>query len=494
MVAMGLGVILLRPITSNTQRVAFVAVVITTLAGCMSLIPPYEAPAQPVPHVYPVEDKKMGATYLRVQGLPWRDYFTDPTLQRLIESALTNNRNLRKAALQVDEARAVFSIQRADRFPSINLGGQGIRAGVPADLSFSKQPGIFNAYIADVGINSWELDLWGRVRSLESSALEKWLATGAAQQAVRVALIAQVADGYLGLRKLDEQLDIAQQAVSSRETSYKIMRRRYEVGSSSKLELTEAQTLLNQAQALEARLAQNRATQLHALTELVGSDIGVLRPMPQNEASELAPVQPGLPSELLTNRPDILAAERRLRAANADIGAARAAFFPQITLTGNLGTASIELSRLFAPGSLAWVFMPSISLPIFDGGRRSANLDLAQVRRNIAVANYEQTIQTAFREVSDALAAQHWLSEQLEIQRAALAAQKERARLAQLRYDNGSAAYLEVLDAQRDLLETEQQLVQVRYALLSSRVALYAALGGDAALSAEPTPQPSNQQ
>lgn len=493
MIARWVGVFLLRPVTSNTHRLAILALPLAALFGCMSLAPPYEAPAQPVPNDYAVEDKKTSSSDLRVQGLPWRDYFTDPTLQRLIESALTNNRNLRKAALQVDEARAVFAIQRADRFPSINLGAQSIRAGVPADLSLSKEPGIFNAYIADVGISSWELDLWGRVRSLESSALGKWLATGAAQQAVRLALIAQVADGYLGLRELDERLDIAQLSVSSREASYQIMRRRYEVGSSSKLELTEAQTLLNQAQALQTRLARNRATQLHALTLLVGSDIGALPPMPQNVAPELAEVQPGLPSELLTNRPDILAAEHRLRAANADIGAARAAFLPQITLTGNLGTASIELSRLFAPGSLAWVFMPSISLPIFDGGRRSANLDLAKVRRNIAVANYEQTIQTAFREVSDALAAQRWLSEQLEIQQAAFAAQTERARLAQRRYDNGSAAYLEVLDAQRDLLETEQELVQVRRALLSSRVALYAALGGDADLSAGPTPQPSNE-
>ncbi|THF61700.1 efflux transporter outer membrane subunit [Pseudothauera rhizosphaerae] len=458
-----------------------------SLAGCVSLAPQHETPPLPVPNTYPADGRTSVASAVNAHGLPWNEYFTDPALQRLIEAALANNRDLRTAALRVDEARAAFRIQRADRFPGIDVGAQGARARTPGDLNVSGDSVVGGEYRAEVGLSTWELDLWGRVRSLETSALQAWLATDAARQAVRVALIAQVADGYLGLRELDERVAIARQTVASREESYRIFRRRFEVGATSKLELVQVQTLLTQAQSLHAQLAQARASQFHALVQLVGNDLGPLPQAPLTETAALADLQPGLPSELLANRPDILSAEHRLRAAHADIGAARAAFFPRIALTGTWGTASAELDGLFDSGSRAWTFVPTLSLPLFDGGRRRAGLDLAEVRRDIAVAGYEQTIQTAFREVADALSARRWLAEQLDIQRVALDAQAERARLAQLRYDNGSAAYLEVLDAQRDLLDAAQQLVQVRRTLLSSRVALYAALGGGAGLPPAPS-------
>jgi len=459
-------------------RTATLALSAVALTGCMSLAPAPNTPPLPAPKVWPshLESSTDGA---HAGELAWQAYFTDPLLQRLIETALENNRDLRLAALRVEEASAAFRIQRSDRFPAVGVGAQGGRARVPGDLNMSGRSHVGGEYRAEVGLSTWELDLWGRVRNLEDAALQTWLATDAARRAVHLALIAQVADGYLGLREIDERVAIARKTVTTREESYRIFRRRVEVGSTSTLDLTQVQTLLNQAQALLTQLEQARATQLHALALLVGADPGSLPAKALfDETTVLAELRAGLPSELLVSRPDIISAEHQLRAGDANIGAARAAFLPRIALTGSFGTASSDLNGLFDSGSRAWTFMPTLSMPIFDGGRRRANLELSEVRRDIAVAGYEKTIQTAFREVADALSAKYWLAEQLTIQGANLETQSERARLAQLRYDNGSAAFLEVLDAQRDLLGAQQQLVQARRALLSSQVALYAALGG----------------
>ncbi|MBN9324985.1 MAG: efflux transporter outer membrane subunit, partial [Delftia acidovorans] len=374
-------------------------------------------------------------------GLPWREYFTDPALRQLIATALEHNRDLRVAALRAEEARAAFQIQRSELFPAIGVGGQAARARVPGDLNLSGRSVVSGEYRAEVGFSSWELDLWGRVRSLKDAALQTWLASDAGRHAVQTALIAQVADGYLGLRELDERVAIARETLATRQESFRIFTRREAVGASSRLQLAQVQTLLTQAQALLAQLELARAQQLHALAQLVGAHPGPLpAAAPFDDALVLAELRPGLPSELLTARPDIAAAEHQLRAARAQIGAARAAFFPRIALTARWGTASAELVGLF------------------DGGRRRANLELGEIRSDMAVAQYEKAIQTAFREVADGLAARRWLSEQITVQRTAVQAQAERARLAQLRYDNGSAAYLEVLDAQRDLLAARQQL------------------------------------
>ncbi|MEG1328412.1 MAG: efflux transporter outer membrane subunit, partial [Janthinobacterium sp.] len=322
------------------------------------------------------------------------------------------------------------------------------------------------------------------VRSLKDSALQTLLASDEARRAVGVALVAQVANGYLGLRELDERVELARATVDSRAESLRIFTRRFEVGSISKLDLTQVETLLSQALSLSAQLEQARAVQAHALAQLVGGPVdlapvaGEVRRF--DDASVLQPLHAGLPSALLTQRPDLVAAEHQLRAAQANIGAARAAFFPTISLTAAYGTASAELSGLFDSGSGAWNFAPRLVLPIFDAGRIRANMDLAEVRRDVAVANYEKSVQGAFREVADALSNRRWLALQVDIGKTTLAAQSERARLAKLRYDNGAAPYLEVLDAQRDLLTVEQQLVQTRRALLSSQVSLYAALGGGA--------------
>ncbi|WP_038498545.1 efflux transporter outer membrane subunit [Janthinobacterium agaricidamnosum] len=455
------------------------------LGACTSMAPPYQAPALPVAAAYPETDPAAGARPASAIG--WRDYFADPLLQELIVQALRHNRDLRIAALRIQEARAAYGIQRAEQFPTVGLGAEGNRSRVPGDLNVTGQPLVASQYQAGLSVSAWELDFWGRVRSLKDSALENLLASDEARRAVGVALVAQVADGYLALRELDERVALARRTVDSRAESYRIFKRRFEVGSISKLDLTQVETLLTQAQSLGAQLEQARAARAHALVQLVGAPLPLVPETRRfDDASVLREVRAGLPSDLLAVRPDIAAAEHQLRAAQANIGAARAAFFPRITLTGSYGSASAELHGLFDAGSGAWSVIPRLSVPIFDAGRNRAGLDLAVARRDVAVANYEKSVQNAFREVSDALSGRRWLAEQVRIQKTTLAAQTERARLAKLRYDNGAAPYLEVLDAQRDLLNVEQALVQTRRALLSSQVSLYAALGGGALDAAAP--------
>lgn len=469
-----------RPFPATiTVRFAPAALLALLVSGCVSLAPDYDRPALPVPATYAPEDAGAAAPATAAAEIAWRSYFPDPVLQGLISTALDNNRDLRNALLRVEEARALYGIQRADQFPTIGVQADGSRARVPGDLNFTGQPQVSSQYQVGVGMASWELDFWGRVRNLKDAALQNYLASDAAARAATLSLIAEVADSYLSLRELDERLALTRETIASREESLRIFRRRYEVGSISKLDLTQVETLWQQAKALGADLEQARAEQAHALELLVGAPLDLPRLPPRlDDDAVMRDLPPGLPSELLVNRPDIVAAEHRLKASNANIGAARAAFLPSITLTGAFGTASAELDGLFSGGSRAWNFAPSISLPIFDAGRRSATVDLAEARRDQAVSSYEQTIQVAFKDVSDALSARRWLAEQVEVLRATVAAQSERARLAQLRYDHGASPYLEVLDAQRDLLAAQQKLAQTRRALLSSRVRLYAALGG----------------
>ena len=457
------------------------AALMALTTGC-NFAPEYTRPDQPVANKYPADAPAPAPAKTDARtaaDIAWRDFFTDPQLQTVIEQALEHNRDLRIAVLRVLEARAAFQIRRADQFPTLGANAGAFRVDIPDSLSPTGSSRIASIYDVGASVAAWELDFWGRVSNLKGAALEQFLATDAGRRAVTVSLVAQVANGYLSLRELDERIVIARETIRTREESFRIFTRRFQVGTTTRLDVAQVETLLTQAQTLGAQLEQARAAQAHALTMLVGTQPARLSERSNLNDNALLPDLPvGLPSDLLQQRPDIVAAEHRLKSAHANIGAARAAFFPNITLTGFFGSASAELNGLFEGGSTTWVFMPQLVLPIFDGGRREANLDLAQVRRDAAVADYERTIQGAFREVADALSAQHWLAQQLAIQRRALAAQQERARLAQMRYDRGTATYLEVLDAQRDLLSTEQSVVQLRRALMSSRVSLYAALGG----------------
>ena len=448
------------------------------LVGC-SLAPPYEQPAPPLAQTFNVAGLALPPASLALNQLGWSQFFGDARLLELLTLAMENNRSLRVAMQRVEEARAVYGIQRADQLPSISAGAMGNRSRVPADLSITGRTLISSQYQATLNLSTWELDFWGRVRNLKDAALESYLASEEAKRAIQISLVAQVSNTYLLERELDERLATARQALASREESYRIMKRRYEVGSASKLDATQSEILLNQTRSELTMLERQREQSHNALTLLVGIPQATQScPLSQIEAGFAHDIAPGLPSDLLLNRPDVLAAEHRLKATHANIGAARAAFFPRIALTGSLGSASSELEGVFGAGSGVWSFIPSLSLPIFDAGRNQANLDLTEARRNVAVADYEQTVQGAFREVADALADRRWIARQVDVQQATVATQIERTRLAHLRYQSGAASYLEVLDAERDRFAAEQALVQTRRALLASTVNLYAALGG----------------
>lgn len=483
---------LLKSIKSLSQKCLFCYLSLF-LSGC-SFIPVYERPPLPTAETYPGEECIQNCSNIR--QLCWQDFFTDPALQELIVLGLENNRDLRIAIGRIYEAKALYGHSWADLFPTVNGIAPGLRTRFPGDLlsstfsAFSppptpgtpsppSNPPIFlSAYLAALS-TTWEIDFWGRIRSLNEAALEEYLATEEAEHATFISLIGQIANTYLMERELNELVSIAQKTVESRQKSYHLMRRRFEEGSSSKYEVIQAETLLQQALADLTVLERRRELNWNAMTLLVGTPV-----IPDNSLlAQIEPyfikeICPGLPSELLYNRPDVLAAEHRLMAAYANIGAARAAFFPTISLTGAYGSASSELKNLFHPGSKFWAYLPSITVPIFDWGRNLSDLGFAKARQNIAVSEYERTIQVAFREVADALSERTWLAKQSFIQTDALAAQSERARLAWIRYEHGTSPYLEFLDAERDRFSAEQNLVQTRRAFLASGVNLFTALGG----------------
>lgn len=453
------------------------------LTGCVSLAPHYTRPDMPVPDSYLRDDAatRAGEPSQRLASpeLPeWRHYFVDPRLRALIAQALSNNRDLRIATARIEQARAVYGLRRAAQLPSIDATATAARFRLPSGL-LAPKPIVATVYDAGLLQSSWEIDLWGRLRDTSAASLEDLLASESARRAVTLSLVAHIADAYFRVCELNERIAFTRETIASREKSLHIFRRRYEVGATSKLDFEQSEILLEQARTLGAQLQQAQAAQAHALDVLIGAPAQLgAGERPLDDAAVMPELEPGLPSALLEARPDIIAAEHRLRAANANIGAARAAFFPRIALTSSVGASSTELSKLFSSGTGMWAFVPNLALPIFDAGRNRANLALAKARRDEAVAQYESAIQNAFRDVADALSARAWLGEQVQTARATLAAQTERARLARLRYDDGATPFLEVLDAQRDLLAAQQQLVQLRRALLSSRVALYTALGG----------------
>ncbi|MFS0849225.1 efflux transporter outer membrane subunit [Novosphingobium panipatense] len=444
------------------------------LAAC-SFAPQHVRPAQPVPQSY-AQAEAAGPSIAHVG---WHDFFREEHLRTLIATALQNNRDIRIATARVAEARATWRIEGSALYPELEAVASGTRGRSIINLPGAGTQSYDIKQVTAQLSAGWEIDFWGRLRNFNDAARNQYLATEEARRSVATDLIAQVANGYLLEREYEERVALAARTISTRQQALRILRRRYEVGSGSKLEMAEAQMLLGQAQTTLEALEQDRAVNRNALALLVGQPIDI--PAGPLGLAETAPdivLPAGLPSELLANRADIMAAEYRLRAADANIGAARAAFFPNITLTGAFGTSSDDLDGLFGNGSRSWSFAPTISLPLFNAGRLAANLDLAKARQVEAVADYERSVQAAFRDVSDALVRRRQLARQIETTRTVLDALRERARLAQLRFDNGRSAYLEVLDAQRDLFDTEQGLVQLRRAHLASGVALYAALGG----------------
>jgi multidrug efflux system outer membrane protein len=442
------------------------------LAGCMNLVPKYERPAAPVAASFGAE-ATTAAGAQAAADIEWQRYFGDERLKRLIDISLKNNRDLRIAILNIEQARATYQIRRADELPTVGAGLTAARAANGAG-------GVGTSYAAGFAITGYELDLFGRVRSLSQAAQAQFLASEEARKTVQISLVAAVAGAHLNLLADDAQIELTRQTLATREDSLKLAKLRFDNGASSELDYRQAETLLEGARATLAQLQRQRALDENALVLLLGQPLPADLPagLPQAGLEQSPALLAGLPSELLERRPDVRAAEQQLHAANANIGAARAAFFPRISLTGNAGTASSELSGLFKSGTWAITGTAQLLQTIFDAGRNQSNLDLAKTNREIALAQYEKAIQTAFREVADALAGRATLGEQLRAQTAVAQATETTFKLADLRYRNGAASYLDVLDAQRSLFTARQAVLQVQTLQSQNLVALYKVLGG----------------
>jgi len=499
------------------KRTVLTLLIAAAVSAC-TLMPHYQRPQSPAPEHWPADAAALTAAEPAApaagsaapQALPpygdsakvsadrigWHDFFTDPGLERLIDIALANNRNLRIAVLNVAASEAQFRIQRGSLFPAISAMGSGLAERLPANGTLplggvggsgsgTQVPSGTTAttlhyYSAGIGFTSYELDLFGRERSLSTRAFEQYLAQGESRRSTQISLVAEVATDYFAVLADQALVKLTRETLRSESESYELTRVMYERDTATLLSLRQAESTVDAARASLAQYQRQLAQDTHALTLVLGQDIPTDLPQSKDiEADELlAEVPAGLPSDLLTRRPDILSAEHALRAANADIGAARAAFLPSIQLTASGGTASNRLGGLFGAGTGTWSFLPTITLPIFSGGANRANLDLTHIEKNVAIAQYELTIQTAFREVSDALSARGTYLEQQGAQEALVAADADAYRLAEMRFRSGVDSYLATLDAQRSLYAAQQGLVTVRQAALANRVTLYKALGG----------------
>lgn len=456
--------------------------IVLLLCGC-TMAPKYERPEAPVPAQWPT-----GAAYMETASakqaspLAWREFITDARLREIIETALANNRDLRVAAMNVEKARAMYGIGRVSLLPAVNAAGNVYHERIPADLSARGSAYTAEKYSVNLGITSWEIDFFGRIRSLKDKALEEYLSTDQSLHSSRILLVSTVAQAYLTLAADREALQLVSKTLASQEDSYKMIRRHFDVGMISELDVRRAQSQVDMAARDVARYTQLVAQHENALALLVGA------PVQQNLLpSELADVKPpreisaGLSSELLLRRPDVLAAEHQLKAANANIGAARAAFFPRITLTTSVGTASADLSGLFKSGSGVWTFTPQIVMPIFDA-RTWFAYDVTKIEKEISIAQYEKAIQKAFREVADSLAVKGTINRQVAAQQSLVDAYAVTYRLANARYTKGIDSYFAVLDAQRYLYGAEQALIMLRLSQINNAIELYKTLGGDASL------------
>lgn len=456
------------------NRAAAAFLIATAVAGC-AMGPDYRRPQAPIPATVGVPHAEAD-----VKLPEWNVYFGEPTLEKLIAASLEQNRDLRVAIARVEEARALYGIRRADLFPSFDIGAQETATRTPASISVTGQSLVLRRYDVNLGLLAYELDFWGRVRRLAESARASYFATEEAQRAFRLSLIADVANAYFSLRALEERTELARRTAVTREEGLRVISRRMEAGVASRLDMLQAESALETARADAASLARQAANARNALAVLVGQPIDL--PPPSGAGLDDLPLPPGLPpglsANVLLNRPDVLQAEQNLVAANANIGAARAAFFPQVSLIGNAGVASNQLDNLFQGNSRAWTFVPSISIPLFAGGRNVANLDVAQARNVIAVAQYEKAIQQAFAEVANVLSDQVYLAEQYAAQERLAARQTERLKLAEARYNSGLIAYLDVLDAQREQYAAQQTLLEIKRERLAAAAQAYKALGG----------------
>jgi multidrug efflux system outer membrane protein len=483
------------------------AVAAATLLCACTLEPHYERPASPVP---PLEGGIAGGT--AAADIGWREFFPDPQLQQLIALALANNRDLRVAVLNVQSAQAQYRIQRAQLFPTINASAVEQAQEIPLNVLEAEDPAAkppagalptggltLHTYDVGVGFTNYELDLFGRIRSLSHAALQQYFSSGETRRSVQLTLVAEVAIAYVTVLTDQTLLDITRDTLKSQEESYELTQKLFGGGTTTELALRQAESTVDTAQANLAQYKRQLAQDRDALQLLLGApipdDIDFSRGLDRGDM--VAELEEGIPSDVLVRRPDVLAAEHQLMADNAQIGAARAAFLPAITLTGDLGTESTQLSGLFKSGSRAWTFSPQISVPIFAGGANVANLQATKLARDTAIAQYEKAIQTAFREVADALVARGTLDEQLAAQQALVNTSEKAYRLADMRYRGGIDSYLSALDAQRTLYSAQQQLQAVRLVRLQNLVTLYKALGGglrEHAAGGQTTPEPSRSE
>jgi multidrug efflux system outer membrane protein len=452
------------------------------LAGC-NLAPVYKQPAAPVSAQWP-QGEAYGAGGKRESSaaadIAWRDFIQDERLRKLIALALENNRDLRVSVLNIERARAQYGLARAQQLPQVGATVSQAANRVPDALAPNGEAYIARQYNAGLGISAFELDLFGKVRNQSEAGLQQYLGTQEARRAQQISLVAEVANAWLTLAADQERLHLAQDTLKSQQISYELSKRRFDAGATSGLDMYEAQTSVETARSDMALYAAQVAADRNALALLAGAEVPVAL-LPQGELASvtgMAALPEGLPSEVLVRRPDVLAAERSLQAASANIGVARAAFFPSISLTASAGSASGALSGLFKAGTGAWSFVPQLTLPIFTAGANQAQLDVAKADRDIAVARYEKSIQSAFREVADALAQRGTLGERVASQAALAQASEKSYSIHEARYQKGAESYLNALVSQRALYTAQQGLIGARLAQASNQVTLYKVLGG----------------
>ena len=499
---------LIAPRRTVVRATAASALALLALAGCTSLAPDYARPMLPVPATLNGTNGPNGpeGTALAPETGPmgWQEFLQEPRLRELVALALQNNRDLRVAVLAIEKARAQYGVEQSNRFPAVGATAAGNRTRTADDLNTSGRSPTSSQYSAQLGFSSYEIDFFGRVKNLNEAALQEFLRTTENRRSVQLSLVAEVANAWLTLDADGRRLQLAQDTLRSRQKSYELTERSHALGAASGLTLAQTQTTVDTARADVAAFTSQVARDRNALALLAGAPVpAALLPDGANPGATASPAQaasasasvapapslatpaatllavPGdLPSSVLLNRPDVRAAEYTLRGAYASIGAARAAFFPSITLTASAGTASNALSGLFDGGNGTWSFAPQIRLPIFDAGRNRANLQIAETARDTALAQYDKAVQTAFREVADALAERATLAERLQAQQSLQAATLKALQLSEARYRLGADSYLPVLDAQRALYSAQQTLIALALAEQANRITLYKVLGG----------------
>ncbi|PKN07172.1 MAG: multidrug transporter [Deltaproteobacteria bacterium HGW-Deltaproteobacteria-8] len=456
------------------------------LAGC-SMAPKYERPQPQLPLGWTSGVSDQTPAQANATLADWRQVIVDEPMKRVVELALANNRDLRVAALKIEKTQAQYRIARADLLPKINATAGANMSRTPGTLTGTGFPATTRAYSVGLGFSSFELDLFGRIQSLKDAALEEYLATESAHRSVELSLVAEVSMAYMTLAADREQLALAQEILATEQDSYEVIRQRFEFGVANELDLTRAQTTVDTARVQVAKNTAQVTADENLLAVLVGVPLSpeLLPAKSLAEVAPLAPVPAGLPSEVLTRRPDVLSAEHQLQSANANIGAARARHFPSIGITGSFGTASNAVNGLFTSGAGAWSFAPQITLPIFQAGAISAGVKVAEADRDILVAQYEKTVQTAFREVSDCLALAASLNSQVQAQGSLAQATGKSYELSGLRYDAGVDGFLSKLDAQRSFATARQNLITVNLSQRNNQLTLYKALGGGWSAKAE---------